>query len=377
MTLVRPDISAPLPVTAAWREGDHPGQRKFFALPDPFPLQSGGVLLGGKLAYETWGTLAPDGGNAILVEHALTGDSHVIGEAGEGHPTPGWWSELVGPGRAVDPERWFIVCTNALGGCQGSTGPSSLDPQGKPWGSRFPALSVRDMTRAEAHLADALGVRRWAAVIGGSLGSMRTLEWIVDQPDRVESALVLAGTAVASAEQIAWCYTQLSAIYSDPGWHEGDYYDKPVGPHLGLSLARRIAHTTYRAPAELEARFGHSRQPGEDRFAVESYLDHHARKLAHRFDAGSYVALTRAMTSFDVGRDRGGVEAALGRVTARVAVAGVDSDRIYPLEQQQFIADHIPTAGPLQVVRSDYGHDGLLIEADQVGRIVTDLLDPR
>ncbi|MCP3802673.1 homoserine O-acetyltransferase [Allokutzneria sp. A3M-2-11 16] len=373
MTLVRPDVSTTPPVTNAWRDGDPVGHRKFLALPDPFPLQSGGVLLGGKLAYETWGTLAPDGGNAVLVEHALTGDSHVTG----GESDPGWWNGLVGEGRTIDPDRWFVVCANALGGCQGSTGPSSLDPQGKPWGSRFPELSVRDMVRAEAHLADELGVRRWAAVIGGSLGCMRTLEWAVDQPDRVDSALLLAGTAAASAEQIAWCYTQLSAIYSDPAWRGGDYYDEEVGPHLGLSVARRIAHTTYRTPAELEVRFGQTRQPGEDRFALESYLDHSARKLLRRFDAGTYVALTRAMMSHNVGKDRGGVEAALSRITARIAVAGVDSDRLYPLEQQQFLADHIATAGPLQVIHSDHGHDGLLIEADQVGRIVADLLDPK
>ncbi|MFB9908455.1 homoserine O-acetyltransferase MetX [Allokutzneria oryzae] len=375
MTLIRTTASGSLPVTGAWREGNPLGRREFFALPGPLRLQGGASLPGARLAYETWGTLAPDAGNAVLVLHALTGDSHVAGAVEPGHPTPGWWNELIGPGKPLDTDRWFVVAPNALGGCQGSTGPSSLEPQGKPWGSRFPVLTLRDLVRAEVQLADALGVHRWAAVIGGSLGSLRALEWAVDQPDRVKSALLLAGTAVSSAEQIAWCAAQVHAITGDPAWHGGDFYDEPVGPNVGLGLARRIAHITYRSPAELDARFGHAHQPGEERYAVESYLDHQAWKLVRRFDAGSYVTLTKAMAAYDVGLDRGGVEAALRRVTARTVVAGVDSDRLFPLEQQRALAEGIPTSGPLRVVRSDHGHDGFLIETDQVGHLLTDLLD--
>lgn len=335
-----------------------------------------------ELAYETWGMLAPDKSNAVLVLHALTGDSHVAGPIETGHPTPGWWDGLIGPGRALDTERYFVIAPNVLGGCQGSTGPASPAADGKPWGSRFPALTVRDQVAAEAALADGLGIRTWAAVLGGSMGGMRSLEWAVDRPERVAAALVLAAPPLASAEQIAWSWPQLVAIESDPGWHGGDYHHLPdgEGPHVGLGIARRIAHVTYRSEAELRMRFGREPQTGEDpaaggRYAVESYLDHHAEKLLGRFDAGSYVTLVRAMNSHDIGRDRGGVAAALRRITARTLVAGVDTDRLYPLYQQVEIAAGIPGAEPLRVISSPHGHDAFLIEVDQITKLLGELLD--
>lgn len=334
-----------------------------------------------RLAFETWGRLAPDRSNAVLVLHALTGDSHAAGPAGPGHPTPGWWDALIGAGRALDTDRWFIVVPNVLGGCQGSTGPSSPRPDGRRWAGDFPFLTQRDQVAVEAGLADELGIARWALVIGGSMGGMRAVEWAVTDPERTGALLLLATAAAASAEQIAWANIQLHAIRADPHWRAGDYHDAGPGrgPHAGLGLARRLAHVTYRSEAELAARFGRSPQDTEDpwtggRYQVESYLDHHADKLVRRFDAGSYVTLTHAMNSHDVGRDRGGTRAALRRVTARTLVAGVDSDRLYPPTQQAELAASIPTADRLRLIESPYGHDGFLLEVEQVAALVRELV---
>ncbi|HEU5484796.1 MAG TPA: homoserine O-acetyltransferase, partial [Microlunatus sp.] len=317
------------------------GERQFADIGALSPEWSLSPLPGVQVAYETWGELSPARDNAVLILHALTGDSHVVGNAGPGHPTPGWWGTLVGPNGWVDIDRWFVVAPNILGGCQGTTGPASPAPDGRAWGSRFPRLTTRDQVAVEITLADQLGIDRWALVIGGSAGGMRALEWAITVPDRVERLLLLATTPAASADQIAWCHAQVRAITTDPAWAGGDFprsrgnVDGPVG---GLAVARQIAHITYRSAEELALRFGRADQAGESvaaggRYAVESYLDHHGAKLVGRFDAGSYVILTEAMNSHDVGRDRGGVEAALSRITARTAVAGIDSDRLYPLEQ--------------------------------------------
>ncbi|MHC3450489.1 homoserine O-acetyltransferase MetX [Streptomyces prasinus] len=373
--------SVPLPpATGAWQEGDPPGRRQWHALGTPLPLEAGGELPGVELAFETWGRLAPDGSNAVLVLHALTGDSHAAGPAGPGHPTAGWWDGLIGPGLALDTDRWFVVAPNVLGGCQGSTGPASPRPGGRRrWGGAFPYLTQRDQVAAETRLADALGVGTWALVVGGSMGGMRAVEWAVTHPERTGALLLLATAAAASGEQIAWSTLQLHAIRSDPHWHGGDYHDTGRGPHAGLGIARRIAHVTYRSEPELSARFGREPQGAEDpwhggRYRVESYFDHHAVKLVRRFDAGSYVVLTEAMNGHDVGRGRGGVPAALRRVTAPTLVAGVDSDRLYPLSQQAELAAHLPGADRLRVVESPYGHDGFLLETEQVGALVRELL---
>lgn len=364
----------------AWRDGDPIGRRRFVDIGD-LDLERGGVLPAVRVAYETWGRLNAAADNVILVEHALTGDSHVVGEAGEGHASAGWWNSLIGPGRAVDPDRWFVVATNVLGGCQGTTGPASPAPDGRPWGSRFPYTTVRDQVRAEAAVLDRLGVRRVAAVVGGSMGGMRAIEWAASHPDRVERCIVLASTAYATADQIAWCHPQLLAIRTDPHFAGGDYYGSGHTPETGLGLARRIAHVTYRTETELDERFGRDAQAGEaplaaagrGRFAVESYLDHHAGKLARRFDANSYLVLTEAMNSHDVGRDRGGLAAALAGVTADCTIVSVDTDRLYPPR----LSDELHAALPRSTrehITSRFGHDGFLIEEDQVARIVTDAL---
>ena len=371
-----------LPVSGAWRVGDPAGSRLFADL-GPLALEAGEVLPGLRMAYQTWGELSPARDNAVLVLHALTADSHVTGPAGPGHPTAGWWSELVGPGRPVDTDRWFVVAPNVLGGCQGSTGPASAAPDGRPWGSRFPYLTVRDQVAAERALTDALGIDVWAAVVGGSMGGMRALEWAVTEPARVARLLAVATTARATADQIAWCLPQLAAIRADAGWRGGDYHDAAPGegPHRGLGIARMIAHTTYRSAAEMDARFGRAAQPGEDpmggggRFAVESYLQHAADKLVRRFDAGSYVALTESLNSHDVGRGRGGVAAALATVTARTRVVAVDTDRLYPVHLAQEVADAVPGVTEVDLVNSPYGHDAFLIESAAVGKVASELLE--
>jgi homoserine O-acetyltransferase len=359
---------------AVWRPGDPVGDRRFAAIGD-LALERGGVLPDLTIAYETWGTLSPSGDNAVLVEHALTGDSHVVGDAGPGHASPGWWPELIGPGAPLDTDHLFVVASNVLGGCQGTTGPASTDPSGRPWGGRFPFITIRDQVAAEAALADALGIQRWHGVLGGSMGGMRVLEWVAGHPERVERALVLASTPYATADQVAWCQPQLLAIRSDPAFRGGDYYDQDDWPVTGMGIARRIAHTTYRHEAELDDRFGRRPRGGEDplggggRYDVESYLDHHAAKLARRFDPNSYVVLTEAMNSHDVGRGRGGLSAALEGYTGALHVAGVTTDRLYPLRlSEEIAAAH--EGSVLSVIESRHGHDGFLVETEQVGAVI-------
>jgi homoserine O-acetyltransferase len=377
-----PEPLPPVPATGAWRDGDPPGDRRFVDLPGRLLLEAGGELPSVRVAYETWGTLSPRRDNAVLVLHALTGDSHLTGPVGPAHRAPGWWAAMVGPGRPLDPDRWFLVCPNVLGGCQGTTGPSSPAPDGKPWGSRFPEITVRDQVAVERSFMDVLGIPRWASVVGGSMGGMRALEWLIGHRDRVDSGLVLAVGAYSTADQIGLQTTQQQAILTDPGYAGGDYHDAPdgEGPHRGMGVARRIAHLSYRSEFELGERFGRSPQDNEDvlrggRYAVQSYLDHHADKLARRFDAGSYMVLTQAMNTHDVGRDRGGVAAALGQIEAPVVVAGIDSDRLYPIHLQQEIALLTPTSDGLRTVRSPYGHDGFLVETEAVGDLLRETLD--
>lgn len=370
----------PPPATGAWREGDPVGDRRFVDV-GPLVTESGGHLPDVRVAYETWGTLNDDGSNAVYVCHALTGDAHVVGPSGPGQATEGWWDGLVGPGAPIDSDHWFVVCANVLGGCQGTTGPASLAPDGKPWGSRFPLVTVPDMVEVERRVMDALGIDSWAMMLGPSLGGMRVLEWMVRHPERVRAGLVLGTTAAVTADEIGTHATQIAAIESDPRFNGGDYYDAGVGagPHVGMGLARRIAHLTYRTESELDLRFGRSPQGDEDpwvggRFAVESYLDHHADKLARRFDANTYIGLTRAMSLFDLGHGRGSTAEALSTIVAPLTVVAIDSDRLFPMRLQQDLVAEVPGAGPLEVVHSPYGHDGFLVEKDQVGTIVRDAL---
>ncbi len=385
-----PTGKPPIPASSAWREGDDSGRRQFFDLGD-LPIEvgssgddSGGVLPGVRIAYETWGELDADGGNAIYVAHALTGDSHATGPAGEGHHTGGWWTSMVGQGRPVDTDRYFVVCANVVGGCQGTTGPSSAHPaDGRPWGSRFPYLTLRDMVRAEIALTDHIGVASWRLVLGPSLGGMRALEWAVMAPERVRAIVIEGAAAASTADQIAWATPQLAAIRADVRFRGGDYYDAAdgEGPHVGLGIARMIAHATYRSEGELGTRFGRTFQNGEDpiggggRFAVASYLEHHADKLARRFDANTYICLTEAILSHDVGRGRGGVEKALARISIPALVLAVDSDRLYPVSNAVLLDANLKGSSGVKAVHSDVGHDGFLVESEQVNAYVTAFLE--
>lgn len=340
--------------------------------------ENGAVIDDVSIAVQRWGELSPNRDNVVVVLHALTGDSQVSGSV-PGRPGPGWWEGVIGPGAPIDTDRWCAVATNVLGGCRGSTGPSSLARDGKPWGSRFPLITVRDQVNADVAALAALGITEVAAVVGGSMGGARALEWMVGYPDRVRAALVLAVGGRATADQIGTQSSQIAAIKSDPAWQGGDYYGTGRSPDTGLQLARRFAHLTYRGETELDNRFGNDGQGDEDpltggRYAVQSYLQYQGEKLTQRFDAGSYVALTETLSNHDVGRGRGGVAAALRSCPVPTIVGGITSDRLYPLRLQQELADLLPGCRGLNVVESIYGHDGFLIETEAVGQLIRETL---
>ena len=378
----RRDWPETFPVTGAYQQGDLVGKRLFHTLPRPLALEGGGVLKEVTLAYETWGTLNETADNAILICHALTGDSHVTGGSGGTYTDEGWWSRIVGPGLAIDTDEYFVVCANVLGGCQGTTGPASIDPStGTPYGSRFPQISTRDIVRSQTCLGDLLGIDRWFSVIGGSMGGMAVLEWAAMYPDRVRSIAPIATALSASAQQIGWSAVGRLAIANDPNFHNGDYYDKEEGPGRGLAIAREIALIHYRSDEEWNQRFG--RQPLDrldkfdswGRFNVESYLDHHGKKFPGRFDANSYIVLNRAMDLHSVGRGRGGAAAALKRFTGPAMTVSVSSDFLYPPHQQQALADVLTTEGrscAYHMIESIYGHDGFLVEHDKLASMLTD-----
>lgn len=347
-------------VTGAWLEGDDPGDRQFISI-GSLTLESGDLLEDVNICYHSWGTLNSARDNAILVHHALTGWSDV----------PGWWPSMVGPGLPFDTDKYFVICPNVIGGCQGSTGPSSIAPDGQRYGSRFPILTIRDMVAAEVAFSDVMGIKKYRLAVGPSLGGMRSLEWAVQFPDRVGAICTIGSSAVATGDQIGTASIQIRAIKSDPHFHGGDYYDQQTGPIEGLGLARRIAHLTYRTEAEMDVRFGRELQ-GDDtgRYAVESYLDHQAHKLAHRFDANTYISLTEAMNSHDIGRDRGGVAAALAAITVPIVVVSIDTDRLFPPRLQAEITELVPTAQKLQTISSPFGHDGFLVEVEAVGEVI-------
>ena len=377
-----------LPASGAWRPGDPLGERRFLrtAADRPFVLEGGGQLRDIDLAFETWGTLDDDGSNAVLLCHALTGDSHASGPAGTGHATPGWWDDLVGPGRPIDTDRYFVVCANVLGGCQGSTGPASTRPDGNGrYGSTFPVVSIRDQARLFARLGDRLGVRHWHSVIGGSMGGMVVLELAVMFPDRIASIVPIATCAAATAQQIAWWSTGRRAIALDPGWQEGDYYDLPAGegPHSGLALARSMSQITFRTDDVFTDRFGRDVVEPVDgafemwqRFEVERYLEYHGNKLVRRFDANSYLLLAKSMDLHDLGRGRGGLRAAMARITARALVMGVNSDVLYPDYQQLELVEGMHRArATYREIDSPHGHDAFLIEHEQVGDAIRTFLE--
>ncbi len=366
---------------AVYGPSSSPGNRKFVELfnSSPLRLEMGGSLSSVVVAYETWGSLNSDGSNAVLVLHALTGDSHAAGPAESGHPTPGWWNHQIGPGKAIDTDKYFVVCPNVLGGCQGTTGPSSNIPgTSRAYGSQFPEITIRDQVVVDLELSKALGIGRWTGIVGGSMGGMRALEMAIMAPELVDRMLILAATAAASAEQIALCSIQIETIMSDPLFFEGDYYGHGdgLGPVAGMAIARKLAMYSYRSELEFQSRFGRKLQSGGDangigNFAIESYLENHAVKLNERFDPNSYVVLSKAMNTHDVARGRASLAEVLSSISVKTFIAGVDSDRLYPLWQQNQLAELIPTTELFTIIHSDFGHDAFLIEADQVAKFIS------
>jgi homoserine O-acetyltransferase/O-succinyltransferase len=356
------------------------GLARHVTVPGPFALDGGGSLARVDIAYETYGTLAPDRSNAVLVCHALTGDQHVA----SAHPRtgkPGWWTRMVGAGKPIDPDRHFVICANVLGSCMGSSGPASTDPAtGKPYAMAFPVITVRDMARAQALLLDHLGVAVLQAAIGGSMGGMQVLEWAATFPQRVRSAIVIASAARHSAQNIAFHEVGRQAIMADPRWNGGDYYDAEP-PAAGLAVARMAAHITYLSEAGLTEKFGRRLQDrgakgfGFDAdFQVESYLRHQGISFTDRFDANSYLYITRALDYFDLAEEHGGLLANAFRGGAtRFCVVGFDTDWLYPTSESRSIVHALnAAAAPVSFVElsSPFGHDAFLLDVPELSAVV-------
>jgi homoserine O-acetyltransferase len=342
----------------------------------PFRLVSGAELPEVQVAYQTYGTLNADRSNAVLVCHALTGDQHVANP----HPItgkPGWWERMVGPGQVIDTDRYFVICVNVLGGCLGTSGPKELNPAtGRPWGIEFPVITIGDMVRLQAALLDQLGIPDLFCVIGGSMGGMQVLDWAARYPERVFSAIPIATTARHSAQNIAFHEVGRQAIMADPNWRGGAYYDAGPGPKAGLSVARMAAHITYLSEAGLHAKFGRKLQDRdalafgfEADFQIESYLRHQGSTFVERFDANSYLYITRAMDYFDLGADYGGLLAnAFKGTDTRFCVVSFTSDWLYPTAESRAIV-HALNAVAAQVsfveMETDKGHDSFLLDVPE------------
>lgn len=361
------------------------GLRRSVRLPGPLRLESGASLAPVDIAYETYGTLDADGGNAILICHALTGDQFVASQ----HPVtgkPGWWTRAVGEGKPIDPTRHFIICANVLGSCLGSSGPASIDPAtGEPYAMRFPVITIADMIRAQAMLLDHLGIARLAAVIGGSMGGMQALLWPTLFPDRVRSTIVIASTSRHSAQNIAFHEVGRQAIMADPRWRGGDYYADGNAPASGLAVARMAAHITYLSEAGLTEKFGRRLQGREAKtfgfdadFQVESYLRHQGISFVERFDANSYLYITRATDYFDLAEDHGGnLASAFTQTRARFCIISFDTDWLYPTSESRIIVHALHAAGreaSFVELSSPFGHDSFLLEAPEMNRVIDGFL---
>jgi homoserine O-acetyltransferase/O-succinyltransferase len=343
----------------------------------PFEMEVGAKLGPVTVAYETYGELNAAGDNAILICHALTGSAHA---AWYNHPEekgPGWWDPLVGPGKAFDTDRYFVVCTNVLGGCYGTTGPTSIDPQtGKPYRMRFPQMSIRDMVRVQKAAMDRLGVKQLVTVAGGSMGGMQVLEWALLHPEMVRSLMPIATAGRHSAWCVALHEAQRQAILLDPDFKGGDYDQQPA---RGLGIARTVAMISYRSDIEYAERFKRDRLRAdahfdpENLFQVESYLRYQGKKLVERFDACTYLYITWAMDQHDITRGRGSYEEVLGSIQAPALCAGISSDVLYPVHEQKELARHMPAATYFEI-DSIHGHDAFLIEWDQVTSAMRDFL---
>lgn len=352
--------------------------------PNPLVLESGETLGPITLAFETYGTLNAEASNAILITHALSGDAHVAGKYSEDDRKPGWWDAMVGPGKAFDTNKYFVVCSNVIGGCMGSTGPSSINPAtGKPYGLDFPVITVGDMARAQRELVRHLGIRKLLAVAGGSMGGMQALHWAVEFPDLVESAIIIASTHRSGAQQIAFDAVGRQAIKSDPGFHEGQYYGGP-GPDSGLSIARMLAHITYLSDELMHSKFGRRlrgrNKPSyefDSEFEVETYLDYQGEQFVNRFDANSYLYITKALDYFDISAGHPSLDLAVSPIQGRVLVLSYSSDWLYPPYQSAQLV-YALARGKKDVsycnIESGYGHDAFLLEVEVMTKILSGFL---
>src|SRR5436309_2335739 len=369
-------------------------ETQFLDLPDPVQLDCGRELFPVRVAYETYGTLSPQRDNVILVCHALSGDAHAAGVAktppeestrdgfgaedrdGAASKGLGWWDGMIGPGKAFDTDRYFVVSTNLLGGCRGTTGPSSLDPAtGVPYGSDFPVITVADMVRTERAFLDELGIERLAAVAGGSLGGMQAFEWAITFPDQVDAIVAIASTHALHPQGMAWNAIAREAIMRDPAWQGGHYHDTEAEPNAGMGIARMIGHITYLSAPALIEKFGRRLQFADDirytvtepEFEVESYLRHQADSFVKRFDANTYLYTSRALTYFDLARERGGgsLTRAFEGVSARTLLIAFSSDWLYPPAASREIEDALRGLGKpvdFHFIDAPYGHDCFLLE---------------
>ncbi|TVQ39881.1 MAG: homoserine O-acetyltransferase [Spirochaetaceae bacterium] len=351
---------------------------------DGVTLDSGRAFAPVTVRYETWGSLNRARSNGVLIVHAFSGDAHAAGYH-PGGTLAGWWDNMIGPGKAFDTERYFVICSNVLGGCQGTTGPGSADPAtGRPYGLSFPVVTVNDMVKVQKRLIDHLGIQRLLSVAGGSMGGMQALEWAVTYPDSIATAVVLASTSRLSAQGIAFDAVGRNAIMSDPLWNSGDYYDRQP-PARGLAIARMLGHITYLSDESMGMKFGRKLQERSqfgfdfaDQFAVESYLEHQGGKFVDRFDANSYIYLTKAMDYYDISERFGSLQAAFAQGAPRYLVISFTSDWLYPPYQSKEMVFAMMKAGKdvsYAELASPYGHDSFLLETERQAEIIAGFLE--
>ena len=358
-------------------------ETKYLNIDEPIELDSGEVLDDVTVAYETYGELNKERSNAILICHALTGDAHAAGWH-EGDKKPGWWEIVIGPGKAIDSEKYFIICSNVLGGCKGTTGPSSINPKtGKQYGIDFPVITIKDMVKVQKKLVDSFKIDQLYAIIGGSMGGMQVLQWLVSYPGMMKKAIPMATAAMSSPQQIAFNEVGRQSIFSDPNWNNGDYYSTGKKPENGLSIARMIAHITYLSDESMYIKFGRELQDKDKisydftiDFQVESYLKHQGETFVKRFDANSYLFITKAVDLFDLSINNSLIDGFKG-IDAKIQVISVDSDWLYPTEQSTEIVTAL-NANNVEVsfseIKSNYGHDAFLLETGQLNFILSKFL---
>jgi len=347
-------------------------------------LQSGATLGPITIAFETYGELNKDHSNAILILHALSGDAHATGRYKEDDPKPGWWDEAIGPGKAFDTDKYFVICSNVIGGCRGSTGPASINPKTeKPYGLSFPVITIADMVEAQRMLLDHLDIKTLLAVAGGSMGGMQALQWTVSYPDRVKSAIVLASTARVSPQSIAFDEVARQSIYADPNWNNGDYYEG-TPPNAGLAVARMVGHITYLSDQSMRKKFGRRLQTKEKygyefatEFAVENYLKYRGSSFTKRFDANSYLYLTKAIDYFDLSLGRESLAEAFRHVKAKFLVVSYSSDWLYPPPESEEMVRALLQNGEDATyveIESNHGHDAFLLEIERLTSLTRDFL---